>query len=114
MKNTLLIAAALLTIGGTSAAIAGEPLQSPRAKDTQIRVVQTEARVAARVLGGRADRSTIIVATPRHADQLNAARKVKSAGPILTSYHGPAGSRLLSPRAAEQVHAKEIQVAPIK
>ena len=109
MKSTLLIAAALLSIGGTSTVVAGEPLHSPRAKDNQIRVVQAEARV----LGGRADRSAIVVASPRHAEQLNSLRRVKSTGQILTSYHGP-GSRLHSPRAAEQVPAKEFKVAPLK
>ena len=97
MKNTLLIAAALLVLGGTSAAVASEPLLSPRASDNQIRTVRSEARI----LGGRADRPVIAV-SPRYADQLHSLRKAKSTGQALTDSDGPASPRVLSPRAAEQ------------
>lgn len=73
MKKMLLLAAGLLALTAVSTASAGERLQSPRAKDNQTPIVRAEARV----LGGRADRS-VILASPRQADQQYSNRKVKS------------------------------------
>lgn len=72
MKNTLLLAA-LIALAGVSTASAGEPLQSPRGKDNQAGFVRAEARV----LGGRADRSRILV-SPRQSEQASL-RKAKAA-----------------------------------
>lgn len=72
MKKTLLLAA-LIAFAGVSASSAGELLQSPRGKANQTQFVRAEARV----LGGRADRSTIL-ASPRHAGQQDTLRKEKS------------------------------------
>ncbi len=62
MKNTLLLAA-LIALAGISAASAGESKESPR-KANQTQFVRAEARV----LGGRADRSMILV-SPRQSEQ---------------------------------------------
>lgn len=72
MKNTLLLAA-LIALAGVSTASAGEPLQSPRGKENQTKFVRAEARA----LGGRADRS-VILASPRHAEQLASVRKIQT------------------------------------
>lgn len=83
MKNTLLLAA-LIALAGVTTASAGEPLHSPRGKDTQVKYVRAEARV----LGGRADRSRIL-ASPRHAEQMASVRKAKSTSkPTPTAHRG--------------------------
>jgi len=104
MKIKLLATTILLAVGAAGVAAASEPLMSPHDKANQDQVLHAQARA----LGGRGDRSTIVVSS-RSVKRLASEYRVRGTGRILTSYHGPANQPARSPRAAEQ-----FQVAPLK
>ena len=110
MKNTILLAAVLLVIGGTGVATASEPLLTPRAKDNQVFSIGQAhaARAEAPVLEGGPHRAAI-VGSPRYVEQKLSQRHMKGTGQVLASYHRPASRQTLSPKASEQS-----RVAPLK